>query len=152
MKTIHLFRIYHSFLLKKWYLIIYLLFILAALVITLTTIQHVTEDDNHFNIGVVDKDQSSETKLILNSIGKGSNLGKNVSIKAYDDKQAHTLLKKHKLQGYFVFDKGMTKAFYKQGELPISVYTYDQQSMKSVVLSQLTDSVYQRLMRSMGAS
>jgi hypothetical protein len=44
-----------------------------------------------------------------------------VSIKAYDDKQAHTLLKKHKLQGYFVFDKGMTKAFYKQGELPISV-------------------------------
>ncbi|MEZ2113323.1 hypothetical protein QUC76_17950, partial [Staphylococcus aureus] len=26
MKTIHLFRIYHSFLLKKWYLIIYLLF------------------------------------------------------------------------------------------------------------------------------
>ena len=44
----------------------------------------------------------------------------------------------------------MTKAFYKQGELPISVYTYDQQSMKSVVLSQLTDSVYQRLMRSMG--
>ncbi len=81
------------FLLKKWYLIIYLLFILAALVITLTTIQHVTEDDNHFNIGVVDKDQSSETKLILNSIGKGSNLGKNVSIKAYDDKQAHTLLK-----------------------------------------------------------
>ena len=56
---------------EKWYLIIYLLFILAALVITLTTIQHVTEDDNHFNIGVVDKDQSSETKLILNSIGKG---------------------------------------------------------------------------------
>lgn len=46
----------------------------------------------------------------------------------------------------------MTKAFYKQGELPISVYTYDQQSMKSVVLSQLTDSVYQRLMRSMVAS
>lgn len=150
MKTIHLFRIYHSFLLKKWYLIIYLLFILAALLITLTTIQHVTEDDNHFNIGVVDKDQSSETKLILNSIGKGSNLGKNVSIKAYDEKKAHDLLKQQKLQGYFVFDKGMTKAFYKQGQLPISVYTYDQQSMKSVVLSQLTDSVYQRLMLSMG--
>ena len=98
MKTIHLFRIYHSFLLKKWYLIIYLLFILAALLITLTTIQHVTEDDNHFNIGVVDKDQSSETKLILNSIGKGSNLGKNVSIKGYDEKKAHDLLKQQKLQ------------------------------------------------------
>ncbi len=73
---------------------LFTIFCLAALLITLTTIQHVTEDDNHFNIGVVDKDQSSETKLILNSIGKGSNLGKNVSIKAYDDKQAHTLLKK----------------------------------------------------------
>lgn len=92
-------------------MIIYLLFILAALLITLTTIQHVTEDDNHFNIGVVDKDQSSETKLILNSIGKGSNLGKNVSIKAYDDKQAHTLLKQQKLQGYFVFAMGGILAF-----------------------------------------
>ena len=71
--------------------------------ITLTTIQHVTEDDNHFNIGVVDKDQSSETKLILNSIGKGSNLGKNVSIKAYDDKQAHTLLKTAETSRLFCF-------------------------------------------------
>ncbi len=59
--------------------------------------------DNHFNIGAQDKDQSSETKLILSSIGKGKNQGKNVSIKAYDHKQAHTLLKKHKLQGYFRF-------------------------------------------------
>ncbi len=57
-----------------------------------------------------------------------------MSIKAYDDKQAHTLLKKHKLEGYFVFDKGMTKAFYKQGELPISVYTLTTIPMKSVVL------------------
>ena len=43
----------------------------------------------------------------------------------------------------------MTHAFYHQGQLPITVYTYDQQSTKSVVISQLTHSVYDRLMLSM---
>ena len=32
-----------------------------------------------FNIGIVDKDHSKETKLILNTVGKGNNLGKNRS-------------------------------------------------------------------------
>src|SRR5699024_4194984 len=40
--------------------------------------------------------------------------------------------------------------FYKSGSLPISVHTYDKQSTKSLVINQLTDSVYQRLMLSMG--
>lgn len=49
-----------------------------------------------------------------------------------------------------MFEKGMTQDFYKNGSLPISVHTYDQQSTKSLVINQLTDSVYQRLMLSMG--
>lgn len=150
MKTIHLFHIYHSFLLKKWYLMLYLLSVLLLLLVTLTTIQHMTKDNNDFKLGIVDNDKSKETKLILNSIGNGKHLGKNVSIKQLNKQQAQELLKHHQLQGYFVFDKGMTQAFYHQGELPISVYTYDNQSMESVTLRQLTQSVYQRLMLSMG--
>lgn len=46
----------------------------------------------------------------------------------------------------------MTKAFYKNGELPIVVNTYDTQSIESIVIMQLTDSVYSRLMLSMGGA
>ncbi|MCE3022120.1 ABC transporter permease [Staphylococcus pasteuri] len=150
MNSLKLFHIYHSFLLKKWYLFVYLLLIIIALIVTLTTIQHINKNESNFTIGIVDKDQSKETQLILGSVGKGSNLGKNVSLKKYNENEAHQLLKQQKLQGYFVFDKGMTKVFYKNGRLPISVYTYDKQSTKSVVINQLTHSVYDRLMLSMG--
>jgi ABC-2 type transport system permease protein len=44
----------------------------------------------------------------------------------------------------------MTKAFYHSGKLPITVYTYDTQSTKSIAIHQLTDSVYSRLMEAMG--
>ena len=82
--------------------------------------------------------------------GKDNNLGKNAALKTYNENQAQHLLKQNQLQGYFVFDRGMTDTFYKDGSLPITVYTYDEQSSNSVVVNQLTRSVYDRLMLSMG--
>lgn len=150
MKTLQLFRIYHSFLLKKWYLLLYLLIIVIGLFTTLIVIQQLNQDNEKFRIGVVDKDQSPETQIILKSLGDGANLGKDISIKKYDQKVAEKKLENKALEGYYVFEKGMTQDFYKNGSLPISVHTYDQQSTKSLVINQLTDSVYQRLMLSMG--
>ena len=150
MKSIQLFHIYHSFLLKMWYLFVYLILIVLSLVLALTAVQYANQEDKGFRLGIVDKDHSKETQLILGSVGKGSNFGKHVTLKQYSEKTAKQRLSKHELDGYFVFDKGMTHAFYHQGQLPITVYTYDQQSTKSVVISQLTHSVYDRLMLSMG--
>lgn len=150
MKTLQLFRIYHSFLLKKWYLLLYLLIIVIGLFTTLIVIQQLNQDNEKFRIGVVDKDRSPETQIILKSLGDGANLGKDISIKKYDQKVAEKKLENKALEGYYVFEKGMTQDFYKNGSLPISVHTYDQQSTKSLVINQLTDSVYQRLMLSMG--
>ncbi|MDU2456998.1 MAG: ABC transporter permease, partial [Staphylococcus epidermidis] len=49
MKSFKLFHIYHSFLLKKWYLFLYLILILLTLIVTLTTIQHINQNDSKFN-------------------------------------------------------------------------------------------------------
>ncbi|MCS5431672.1 ABC transporter permease [Staphylococcus aureus] len=150
MKTLQLFRIYHSFLLKKWYLLLYLLIIVIGLFTTLIVIQQLNQDNEKFRPSVVDKDRSPETQIILKSLGDGANLGKDISIKKYDQKVAEKKLENKALEGYYVFEKGMTQDFYKNGSLPISVHTYDQQSTKSLVINQLTDSVYLRLMLSMG--
>lgn len=82
MKTLQLFRIYHSFLLKKWHLLLYLLIIVVGLFATLIVIQQLNQDNEKFRIGVVDKDQSPETQIILKSLGDGANLGKDISIKS----------------------------------------------------------------------
>lgn len=152
MSTIKLFNIYHSFLLKKWYLLVYILLLVITLLSVLIVVQHYTKEDDQFTIGIVDKDRSKETKLILNAVGNGQSLGEDLSIKKYNEHQAEKLLKEQKINGYFVFKDGMTKAFYKQGELPIVVHTYDTQSVESLVIYQLTDSVYSRLMLSMGGA
>lgn len=145
-----LFNIYHSFLYKKWYLLIYLLLLFATIVGVMMVITYTQTKDERFRIGLVDNDQSSETRLILKSIGNGKSIGNNLELKQMPEHKAERLLKQNKLDGYFVLDKGMTDSFYKYGTLPISVYTYDKSSVRSVVIYQLTDSVYSRLMLSMG--
>lgn len=150
MKTIQLFYIFHSFLLKKWHLLLYLILVITALFTVLLVIQQLNQDDEKFRIGIVDQDKSSETKLIMESMGNGTNLGKDISVTRYNQSEAQRLLVERKLEGYYVFEKNMTKTFYKSGSLPITVYTYDKTSTKSLVINQLTDSVYNRLMSSMG--
>ena len=150
MKTFQLFRIYHSFLLKKWYLLLYIFVIIIAAFGTLLIIQQSQQDNTTFNIGVVDEDDTKETRLILKSLGNGNNLGKDIRITPYTQRQAHKKLQQHQLDGYYVFKDGMTKTFYRNGSLPITVYTYDKQSTQSITLNQLTDSVYDRLMGAMG--
>lgn len=152
MSTIKLSNIYHSFLIKKWYLIAYILLLFLAVLAVMIGVNQVNEKDQAFTIGIVDKDQSKETKLILNAIGDGQSLGNDLSIKHYNEEKARQLLSKKKIDGYFVFKDGMTKAFYKNGELPIVVNTYDKQSVESIIILQLTDSVYSRLMLSMGGA
>jgi len=147
-----LFNIYHSFLYKKWYLLLYLLLLFATIVGVMMVITYTQTKDERFRIGLVDNDQSSETRLILKSIGDGKSIGNNLELKQMPEHKAERLLKQNKLDGYFVLDKGMTDSFYKYGTLPISVYTYDKSSVRSVVIYQLTDSVYSRLMLSMGGA
>lgn len=152
MSTIKLFNIYHSFLIKKWYLIAYILLLFIAVLGIIIGVNQMNQDEDNFTIGIVEKDHSTETKLILNAIGDGQSLGNDLSINHYNEKRASELLKSKKIDGYFLFKDGMTKAFYKNGELPIVVNTYDAQSVESIIILQLTDSVYSRLMLSMGGA
>ena len=55
--------------------------IVIGLFTTLIVIQQLNQDNEKFRIGVVDKDQSPETQIILKSLGDGANLGKDISIK-----------------------------------------------------------------------
>lgn len=152
MSTIKLFNIYHSFLIKKWYLIAYILLLFIAVLGIIIGVNQMNQNEDNFTIGIVDKNHSKETKLILNAIGDGQSLGNDLSINHYNEKRASELLKSKKIDGYFLFKDGMTKAFYKNGELPIVVNTYDAQSVESIIILQLTDSVYSRLMLSMGGA
>lgn len=149
MTIIQLLRIYHSFLLKKWYVLLYIALIFVSILSGLIFLsEKMTQDSSSLKIAVVDEDKSKETKLILATVGDGKDMGEQLNISAQTKEDAQQLLKNHQLDGYFVFEKGMTEQFYKYGELPIQVHAYDENSVQSIVINELADMVYSRLMLS----
>ncbi|GEK33242.1 ABC transporter permease [Kurthia sibirica] len=148
MPTLKLFNIYHSFLIKKWYLFVYIVLLFSAVIIAAATISHFSQREDGIEIAVVDRDQTTETKLILSAVQDNDSLSEKISLVKMTGPQAEKELKNRKIAGFISFEKGMTQAFYRNGQLPITVHTYDQTSLSSIVINQLTDSVYSRLMLS----
>lgn len=150
MSIINLLSIYHSFLLKKWYLLLYVFLLFISLILVVGFVANNSMQDKGLTIGLVDQDQTKETEMILATVGDGQKLAEDFSLKPLTDKEAKTQLGNHEVDGYIVFEKGMTESFYANGELPIRVFTYDEKSMQSLTINQLAESVYSRLMLSEG--
>lgn len=148
MTIIQLLRIYHSFLLKKWSLFIYIFIIFTSVLIGIIIMSEKIDRDIFLKIAVVDEDNSKETQMILQTVGDGKTVGEQLKITSHTMKDAQYLLGNHQIDGYFIFEKGMTEQFYKNGELPIQVHTYDENSVQSIIINQLADTIYSRLMLS----
>lgn len=138
-------KAYHSFLLQKWYIIPYLVLACFIILGTIVGIQKQSTEST-IRIGVVDKDETAETRMILKSIQKGDSFAKGFHLKEYDEKAAEQGVRDEKINGYIILKEGMTSAFYKNGSLPIEVVTYDDRSLQGLLINQLTLSVYDRLM------
>lgn len=148
MSIINLLRIYHSFLFKKWYLLLYIVLLFSGLLLGVAISSEKLVSEPTLKIGIVDEDQSTETQMILKTIGDGQSIAKEFTIEAVEEEHAQQRLKEHAIDGYIVFEEGMTEQFYANGQLPIRVHTYDENSVQSIVINQLADSVYSRLMLS----
>ena len=148
MSIMNLMGIYHSFLLKKWYVLLYVLALIGLILAALLWFNTHQQKETILQLGIVDQDQTTETNMILQAVGKGEEFSNQFKLKPFTNEEAKQALENHKIDGYIVLKEGMTKAFYKNGELPIHVYTYDETSVQSIVIQQLADSVYSRLMLS----
>lgn len=146
MSIMNLMGIYHSFLLKKWYVLLYVLALIGLILAALLWFNTHQQKEAILQLGIVDQDQTTETNMILQAVGKGEEFSNQFKLKPFTNEEAKQALENHKIDGYIVLKEGMTKAFYKNGELPIHVYTYDETSVQSIVIQQLADSVYSRLM------
>jgi len=138
-------KAYHSFLLQKWYIIPYLVFACFIILATIVGIQKQSVEST-IHIGVVDNDETAETRMILKYIQQGDGFANGFHLKEYDEKAAEQGVRDKKINGYIILKEGMTKAFYKNGSLPIEVVTYDDRSLQGLLINQLTLSVYDRLM------
>lgn len=146
MSIMNLMGIYHSFLLKKWYVLLYVLALIGLILAALLWFNTHQQKETILQLGIVDQDQTTETNMILQVVGKGEDFSTQFKLKPFTNEEAKQALENHTIDGYIVLKEGMTKAFYKNGELPIHVYTYDETSVQSIVIQQLADSVYSRLM------
>lgn len=140
-----LLKAHHSFLWRKWYVLPYVV-IAASVMLAIFTVLQSDEKDRGVTLGVVDLDDTTETKMIVDSVQKGKQLADGFALRAYDEATAKKRLAAKQLDGYIVLKQGMTRAFYDNGELPIEVVVYDDSTLSGILIEQLTLSVYDRLM------
>lgn len=140
-----LFKAHHSFLWRKWYVLPYIL-LAASVILAIFTVLQSDEKDRGVTLGVVDLDQTTETKMIVDSVQKGKQLADGFTLQSFDEAAAKKRLAAEQLDGYIVLKQGMTRAFYHKGELPIEVVVYDDSTLSGILIEQLTLSVYDRLM------
>lgn len=129
-------------------MLLYIVLLFCSLLLSVSIISGKIASEPTLKIGVVDEDQSAETQMILKAIGDGQSIAKEFTIEAVEEDYAQHRLEQHDIDGYIVFEKGMTKQFYANGQLPIRVHTFDENSVQSIIINQLADSVYSRLMLS----
>lgn len=140
-----LLKAHHSFLWRKWYVLPYIL-LAASVILVIFTVLQSDEKDRGVTLGVVDLDNTTETKMIVDSVQKGKQLAAGFALQAYDETTAKKRLAAAQLDGYIVLKEGMTQAFYQNGEMPIDVVVYDDSTLSGILIEQLTLSVYDRLM------
>ncbi len=130
---------------QKWYIIPYLVLACGVILGAIVVVQQQSTTPA-MTIGIVDNDNTTETRMILKSVQQGESFAKGFTLKGYDETLAEQALRDKKIDGYIVLKEGMTRAFYNNGSLPIDVVTYDKDSLQGLLINQLTLSVYDRLM------
>lgn len=79
MSIMNLMGIYHSFLLKKWYVLLYVLALIGLILAALLWFNTHQQKETILQLGIVDQDQTTETNMILQAVGKGRSSQINLS-------------------------------------------------------------------------
>lgn len=144
MKNRQLLKAYHSFLRRNSYLLLYVvvaIFAVMALFLFVSQQKSVTS----LQIGIVDEDQTTETKILMKAVEQKKEVMNRVEVHTMTETEAQQAVKAEEIDGYMFIPEGTTAAFYKTGSLPLKVVLYDEQSLKGWLLKNVSTSIYDRV-------
>ncbi|MDY0405391.1 ABC transporter permease [Virgibacillus sp. 179-BFC.A HS] len=129
---------------RKWLsLPLLLLFpiLLIFLVVVIAAALFTQDETGSINVGLVDLDQSTETKMIVKLITESSQLGNYLQVDTMEENAAKKLVQKDQLGSYIVLPDGFTENLYQGVPVKIAIIGNPKQPTNSRLIKQLIDSV-----------
>ncbi|SHH69992.1 ABC-2 type transport system permease protein [Virgibacillus chiguensis] len=145
MKITLLFITYNALQLKrKWYALplVLLLPIFIVGLLAYITITFVTPDEqNPIQVGLVDLDQSKETKLFINMLDETSELGSFIHVHKMSETAAKQKMENDEISSYILFPEKFTHNLYQGNPVTLSMIGNPNQPIQSQMVYTIMESV-----------
>lgn len=128
---------------RKWLslpLIILFPIILTGLCALIAVSIFIPDEQDPLQIGLVDKDKSEETKMVVDLIESSSQLGNYIQINNLTSEQADKQID-NQLSAYITFPKGFTESLYNGNPVTLHITGNPDKRTESYVVKELSDSI-----------
>lgn len=130
--------------LKRKWISLPLLLLFPIIIVSLCAVIAVSifspDEKNPIYVGLVDLDQSKETKMVTNLIEGSSQLGNYIHITGLTKKQAEKKIS-NQLSAYIIFPEGFTEDLYNGSSVTLHVTGNPKKRTESYVVKELLDSI-----------
>ncbi|WP_010651104.1 ABC transporter permease [Oceanobacillus massiliensis] len=145
MKQLFLFTQNHLMQLRRKWLSLPLLFIFPAVIVGLAAVIIITlfspSEQDPIKIGLVDHDQSSETKLVTQLIEESSQLGSYLTIQNMTENDSKNAITKNEISSYLIFPENFTNHLYQGESVELPIVGNPDQPIESYMINELIESV-----------
>lgn len=144
-RTTFLFLKYNLLQLKRKWLTLPLVLLFPVVMVSLLAVIIITfitpEDKRPIQVGLVDLDESKETKLLVNMLGEASQLGSYIHIHNLKEKVAKQKMNRDDLSAYIIFPKNFTANLYQGIPVTLPIVGNPKQPIQSQMVRSLIESV-----------
>ncbi|NBJ68961.1 MULTISPECIES: ABC transporter permease [Clostridia] len=144
-RTTLLFFKYNLLQLKRKWLTLPLVLLFPVVMVSLLAVIIITfitpEDESPIQVGLVDLDESKETKLLVNMLDEASQLGSYIHLHNMEETVAKQKISSDELSAYIAFPKNFTANLYQGIPVTLPIVGNPKQPIQSQMVKSLIESV-----------
>ncbi|WP_461179331.1 ABC transporter permease [Virgibacillus ainsalahensis] len=129
---------------RKWIslplLLIYPI-VIVALIAAIIIAFILPDEDNPIQLGLVDLEQSDETRMVFDLIDESAFLGSYIQIHSMTEEEANTAINHNELSSYILFPSGFTEDLYQGKAIEFPIIGNPNRPTESFLIRGLIDSV-----------
>lgn len=129
---------------RKWLSLPLLLIfpiVMIALIIAIMITLFIPPENEPIQIGIVDLDQSEETKMIINIMTDSSDLDEFISIHSMEESEAIKKVEQDQLSTYIIFPENFTNHLYEGISVSLPIIGNPNQTTNSYLIKEFIDSI-----------
>ena len=129
---------------RKW-ISLPLLLLFPILIITMIAVIFIMlftpSETNPIKVGIVNYDESQETKMVIELLESTSQFGEIIQVSAMDENKAKKYIDDNMLSAYIIFKKNFTNDLYTGNSVEIPIVGNPKEPIKSLLVEELFNSI-----------